>query len=524
MRPPYQPSVSGPEDTSNFDIEELRPPNNNANNASGIGSTSKDSLLNIHLPFVGFTATFTVPDQRLNQEKDQISNNHLHDQVNVDTISELNDNLTTIKLQNESSNKEERMQVLECELRTARQEWSEVTAVLGELRKEKINLSTRLRGKEEELEEQLEKISQLRQQMRNVERVKRQQLDDNIVLQSELEKERQLRKDVQSENKELEEKVSVLEKQLFTAVRTQEDQEFSQESYYLQQINNLEQQILNLQSQITNHSSGIFDNPNQQQHVKELEHQVLQLQQLQTNWERQISEIIDWVGNEKETRNYLQQMAAAMTKELEQLQQQQLLMQRYSPVQQYFGSNKQQSWQERRSARVDKQELLQLQLELQNEIEDKQRIQLELARVQRDLNNVVAELNETKNENHKLREQQSKRQSLSSTGAPTILFSSDYQNQHQQMQKIQSPAQQPIESEINSEMDSSTETSSSFDLNRTAISPQQQQHSFIIRTFVAPLKCNHCTSLMIGLIRQGLVCEGLFCFVILFNNFNPTKL
>lgn len=42
--------------------------------------------------------------------------------------------------------------------------------------------------------------------------------------------------------------------------------------------------------------------------------QVIQLQQQQPNWERQITEIIDWVGTEKEARNYLQQMAATMTK------------------------------------------------------------------------------------------------------------------------------------------------------------------------------------------------------------------
>ena len=40
-------------------------------------------------------------------------------------------------------------------------------------------------------------------------------------------------------------------------------------------------------------------------------------------------------------------------------------------------------------------------------------------------------------------------------------------------------------------------------------------HQFIIRTFSSPLKCNHCTSLMIGLTRQGVVCEvcGFACHV-----------
>ncbi|CAK9250462.1 unnamed protein product, partial [Sphagnum jensenii] len=205
MRPPYQPTVSGPEDTSNFDIEELRPPNNNANNAGpGLGMVStKDSLLNIHLPFVGFTATFTAPEQRNNLKKEQILNrensfdknceNSLHN-----TTPPLPETAAPdlISVQNETidgSYESERRLTLENELRAARQEWSEVSGLLSDMKKEKNTLSSRLRSKEEELEQQLEKNTQLRQQLRNSEKVKRQQLDDIVVLQTELEKERQLR-------------------------------------------------------------------------------------------------------------------------------------------------------------------------------------------------------------------------------------------------------------------------------------------------------------------------------------------
>jgi len=167
--------------------------------------------------------------------------------------------------------------------------------------------------------------------------------------------------------KESEERVLLLESQSFDSNRTPINQNFvDKEELYLERIAELEQQLESRQAMLR-------EEPNEE-HINELEQQVLQLQQLQPNWERQITEIIDWVSNEKEARNYLQQMAATMTKELEKLQlqqQQYVLGQRYSPpVQQFLTQTKQQSWQERRSARVDKQELLQLQLELQNEIED----------------------------------------------------------------------------------------------------------------------------------------------------------
>lgn len=47
------------------------------------------------------------------------------------------------------------------------------------------------------------------------------------------------------------------------------------------------------------------------------------------------------------------------------------------------------------------------------------------------------------------------------------------------------------------------------------LGPKQKTHQFLVRTFSSPLKCNHCTSLMIGLTRQGVVCEvcGFACHV-----------
>lgn len=42
---------------------------------------------------------------------------------------------------------------------------------------------------------------------------------------------------------------------------------------------------------------------------------------------------------------------------------------------------------------------------------------------------------------------------------------------------------------------------------------KHKAHQFLVRTFSSPTKCSHCTSLMVGLMRQGMVCEicGFMC-------------
>ena len=245
-KPPYQPTVSGPDDTSNFDIDELRPPNNNASSSFSTGASSKESLLNVHLPFVGFTSTISEKifrSNRINAENNrpsssalsgiirdhgssnvQLQNNYNHVIVNhennITVIETINESIPLISANDSSSTllqeetgvlldssssvpslsvspqiDPEAVKKLEVDLRLARQEWSEVSAKLGEIRKEKSYLSSQLRSKEEEIEQQLEKNNDLRQQLRNAERIKRQQLEEILELRNDLERERQLRKE-----------------------------------------------------------------------------------------------------------------------------------------------------------------------------------------------------------------------------------------------------------------------------------------------------------------------------------------
>ncbi|CAG9761230.1 unnamed protein product [Ceutorhynchus assimilis] len=50
-------------------------------------------------------------------------------------------------------------------------------------------------------------------------------------------------------------------------------------------------------------------------------------------------------------------------------------------------------------------------------------------------------------------------------------------------------------------------------LHETHSPMKHKAHQFLVRTFSSPTKCSHCTSLMVGLMRQGMVCEicGFTC-------------
>jgi len=634
QEPPYTPVCNGPDDTSNFDCDEIKEEmnanNNQKNLANAFSSSQKDSQLNLHLPFIGYTCTFTLDQVKEDSNIDNVTlNNLLNLEFSSHNDSQFNQPPPSYSehgsdYQSSSSSQAKKIIMnLENELQLIRQERSELSAKLIEMRNEKSLIASKLRLKEEEIENQLDKTSEIRQQLRDAERLKRQHLEAIINLEGELDKEKQLRKENQYEIKELEEKMIVVEEQLinYQSINAmKEDDKFEQENNYVVQISDLKYQlnekmhnvnekqeiIKELQLKLMETDQRLIEqekliNLNQQQEnrIKDLENELEELRQLQPNWEKQISEIISWVGSEKEARSYLQEIAINMTKELENLKQQKQFNQ-YSNVSgttssscsRYNGDkystllnksnlmndslNKSQqesnystiTWQERRSARVDKSELLQLQLELKNEIEDKQRIQSELLRLQREMNSVMSELNESKSELHRLKQQKQKqdsqkslnqfqlagsttntlqsqvqlrnsnlissgtnsqRQSLNLNNGSTIL----YQAQKDLQQKINAIQLSPLATADFSDMDllSPSPTSDSYpnnqinklsSFNSHMKNGNDNNHSFLIRTFVAPLKCFHCSSLMIGLVRQGLVCE-ICGFVSCVSCANPTS-
>ncbi|XP_076641464.1 serine/threonine-protein kinase gek isoform X3 [Halictus rubicundus] len=259
-------------------------------------------------------------------------------------------------------------------------------------------------------------------------------------------------------------------------------------------------------------------------------------------WEAQITEIIQWVSDEKDARGYLQALATKMTEELEFL--------KHSGGVGGVGSGStmaDKNWRNRRSQKLDKMELLNLQSSLQSEIQAKQAISEELTKTRSDLIAAQKELRDfrqrfdTLTHEIKRKEMQIKElQARLDTGdgfleRPTsqmsylehFLKETASSKRHGSADSVEADIEDNRAPSISSSKSNLSELSidptsplSHELLNKSTAShglpglqPKPKSHQFLVRTFSAPTKCNHCTSLMVGLTRQGVVCEvcGFAC-------------
>uniref|UniRef100_A0A8C1UST9 Serine/threonine-protein kinase MRCK alpha n=1 Tax=Cyprinus carpio TaxID=7962 RepID=A0A8C1UST9_CYPCA len=210
------------------------------------------------------------------------------------------------------------------------------------------------------------------------------------------------------------------------------------------------------------------------------------------HWEAQITEIIQWVSDEKDARGYLQALATKMTEELEGLRSTSL-----------GARGTDMPWKMRRFAKLDMSARLELQSALDAEIRAKQSIQDELNKVKASSiatecklqdsesrnQELLAEIERLRKETEELRlrrgvkHQDSQNSFLAFLNAPTsALDQFDVSLRSQTCKTCFCPVSQPNP-------------------------PSPKAHQFSVKTFTVPTKCAQCTSLMVGLIRQGCICE-----------------
>ncbi|XP_017157615.1 serine/threonine-protein kinase MRCK alpha [Poecilia reticulata] len=284
------------------------------------------------------------------------------------------------------------------------------------------------------------------------------------------------------------------------------------------------------------------------------------------HWEAQITEIIQWVSDEKDARGYLQALATKMTEELEGLRNTSL-----------GARATDMPWKMRRFAKLDMSARLELQSALDTEIKAKQSIQDELNKVKTDgistecklkevesrNQDLLAEIERLKKETEELRlrrgvkHQDSQNSFLAFLNAPTSAldqFDDSYSSSSSSLIEFwedRSPSVGPTKGRRVDSMDNFTPSSTpsrdddpkshlkshsrspsmASDMEPIELidhpgrtvqtptmrsggygsigrsSPKPKAHQFVVKSFNAPTKCNQCTSLMVGLIRQGCTCE-----------------
>ncbi|OCT64939.1 hypothetical protein XELAEV_18041177mg [Xenopus laevis] len=263
------------------------------------------------------------------------------------------------------------------------------------------------------------------------------------------------------------------------------------------------------------------------------------------HWEAQIAEIIQWVSDEKDARGYLQALASKMTEELESLRSSSLgsralpdlsFPQGLAP---YSSDRLDPLWKVRRSQKLDMSARLELQSALDAEIRAKQVVQEELRNAKD--SNILFESKlkdaELKN-NELLEEMESLKKKLEEkykddsglkirdfhesifeyfntsplphdlTLRSSTISEPDIPSPKPEVSASLAIPSTPDQQEELSRSQSRTQPAPSPTFTPISISiPKPKAHQLVIKSFLNPTQCSHCTSLMVGLVRQGYACE-----------------
>ncbi|XP_076464041.1 serine/threonine-protein kinase MRCK alpha-like isoform X3 [Babylonia areolata] len=409
----------------------------------------------------------------------------------------------------------------------------------AELTEEISRLKKELEKKDAEADETIDKLTSKHSQEVGELKYKVQEVENKRVeTLAELER---MRAQLSSQTavNDLKDQMSHMETQMSYMTRRtrelQEDNERLQEENQ-SQMNRIES-LLNERTQMEDEIRDIYDK-----------------RESVAQWEAQISEIIKWVSDEKDARGYLQALASKMTDELENLK-----------IMNVSGDDgNRPRWRNRRSQRLDKMELLNLQSSLQSEILAKQQVSNELSKVKQEcvaleskLQDKDAQIMKLKSDMEEMKERYSKMQGQSRTeewdnqcgeNASILKYLNDRYSLLPDQLSMDSERDEESEDTV-SQTDSlrhsttdlcPTETRDAQQANETMMdrvlgpgnaSPSpprqvvphsdhpsrmpQQSHHFIVKSFLSPYKCNLCSSLLVGLKRQGITCEncGYVCHI-----------
>ncbi|XP_032718750.1 serine/threonine-protein kinase MRCK alpha isoform X20 [Lontra canadensis] len=442
-----------------------------------------------------------------------------------------------------------------CQRKLAMQEFMEINERLTELHAQKQKLARHVRDKEEEVDLVMQKVESLRQELRRTERAKKELEVHTEAVAAEASKDRKLREQSEHYSKQLENELeglkqkqisyspglcSIEHQQEITKLKTDlekksifyEEELSKREGIHANEIKNLKKELHDSEGQQLALNKEImilkdkleknrresqsereeFENEFKQQYEREkvllteenkkltseldklttlYENLSMRNQQLEeevkdladkkesvAHWEAQITEIIQWVSDEKDARGYLQALASKMTEELEALRNSSL-----------GARATDMPWKMRRFAKLDMSARLELQSALDAEIRAKQAIQEELNKVK--AANIITEC--------KLKDSEKKNLELLSEIEQLI-------KDTEELRSEKGIEHQDSQHSFLAFLNTPTDALDQF---------ERKTHQFFVKSFTTPTRCHQCTSLMVGLIRQGCSCEvcGFSCHI-----------
>ncbi|XP_027436716.1 serine/threonine-protein kinase MRCK gamma isoform X4 [Zalophus californianus] len=531
---PYIPELRGPVDTSNFDVDD-----DTLNHPGTLPPPSHGAFSGHHLPFVGFTYTSGSPGPEssseqlagleeqlrcLEQEKMELSQK-LHEALQVSSdhreLERLRKEVQTLQGRLSETPRDSKAQMdggslgQDCNLRQER----------DRLVRELAEAQAGLRGQAQELRRARERQEDLLQRLQDAQEREAAAASQTQALSSQLEEaqdnsRRTIHTASETNGTGLPEggpQEAQLRKEV-AALRVQLEQARGRG------LSGKEEALCRLQEENRRLSLE------QERLVEELEREQQSKQQLEgerreteSNWEAQIADILSWVNDEKVSRGYLQALATKMAEELESL--------RNVGTQTLPPRPLDHQWKARRLQKMEASARLELQSALEAEIRAKQSLQERLTQMQEAQLQAESRLQEAEKQNQGLQQELAAlREGLAARGPgdskpsnsliPFLSLRSSEKDSTKDPGLSGEALRPGVEPELRPEGRRSLRLGAVLPKapaapTAPAEGPPAKPGSHVLRprSFPSPTKCLRCTSLMLGLGRQGLGCDacGYFC-------------
>ncbi|KAM5248465.1 serine/threonine-protein kinase MRCK gamma [Ctenodactylus gundi] len=568
---PYVPELRGPMDTSNFDVDD-----DTLNHPGTLPPPSHGAFSGHHLPFVGFTYTLGSPESRsepvaslerklhcLDEEKVELSwecqvlATHLWDFPDHQELAQLQEELQTLREKLAEVLKERKASLSQVDGPP-----SSNASQDSDLQQEKVQLQQEL----------AEARTGLQAQARELCRAQNRQEELLLRLQEAQEKEMAAASQVQALSSQLEEawdarreleaQMAMLSQEV-TQLRGQQGQSLEKDYSQAKTVHAASETngtrlpegvpqksqlkevaiLWEQQEQACSHGpSGKEEalcqlqeenqrlSREQERLVEELEQELRSKQRLEgerreseSTWEAQIADILSWVNDEKVSRGYLQALVTKMAEELESL--------RNAGTQTLPTRPLDHQWKARRLQKMEASARLELQSALEAEIRAKQGLQEQLTRVQEAQLQAERRLQEAEKQNQALQQELTVLQEElrargpadtkpSNSLIPFLSFWSAEKDSSKDPGILAEVPRPGVEPELRPEGRRSLRVGAVFPKVPAATTAPAEgppakpgSHMLRPRSFPSPTKCLRCTSLMLGLGRQGLGCDacGYFC-------------